>query len=187
MEQLLCFDQPIFGDTPHRIEGHLVGHQKGVISRQTVGWLVLGEFQLRFANDTACGRQGICDLRSDVALHREDIFIRSIVALGPDVGACGRVNKLCRDANAIADRLQATRENIPHAQIGADLADVHGLALVNVGRVACDDFCENLVRLGQIGDDVLGYPVSDPFPLGIIAEAVERQDGNRGLIDRRAR
>ena len=146
---------------------------------------MLGEFQLRFANDTALGPQGICDLRSDVALHREDILVRPIVALGPDVGACGSVNKLRPDANAIADRLQATRENIPHAQIGADLADVHGLALVNVGRVACDD--ENLVRLGQVGDDVLCYPVSDPFPFGIIAEVVERQDGNRRLIDSRAR
>jgi hypothetical protein len=79
------------------------------------------------------------DFVSDFALHREDVFVRPIVAFRPDVTPRRSANELRRDANAIANRLQAAFQHISYAQFFADLPNVDRLALVDFGRVPRDD------------------------------------------------
>jgi hypothetical protein len=72
---------------------------------------------------------------------------------------------------------------LPDAEFTGNDTDVDRLALVGEARFARDH--HEAADLGEVGDHVLGYPVSEIFLLGIAAHVLERQDGDRGFVWRR--
>jgi hypothetical protein len=56
------------------------------------------------------------------------------------------------------------------------VAHIHGLALVDPGRVARDDL--EFRKAGEIGDDVLGDPIGQPGCRLVPAEIIEGQHRN---------
>ena len=103
------------------------------------------------------------DSLRDIVLHREQVFDRPVVALGPDVAAGGGFDELGGHANPLADRLDAALKNIFHAEVATDLADVDRLALIDRGGIASDD--EKVLGVGEIGNDVFGDPICEPLPI----------------------
>jgi len=78
------------------------------------------------------------DRLGDLVLHREYVGGIAIIALGPDMAAIGDVVELHGDAHPIAGLADAAFHHIAGAKLLADLLHVHGLALVDEGRVARD-------------------------------------------------
>ena len=56
------------------------------------------------------------------------------------------------------------------------LAHVDRLALVDLGGIASDD--DEVLGVGEIGNDVFGDPIGKAVPLGIASNVVERQNRN---------
>ena len=63
-------------------------------------------------------------------LYREDVLQHAVVALGPDVVAGKRVNKLASHTNPIRRLPDAALQHIADAEFAADLPDIGRLALV---------------------------------------------------------
>jgi hypothetical protein len=61
------------------------------------------------------------------------------------------------------------------------LADVDGLVLVDLGGIAGDD--DEVLRVREIGNDVLGKPIREPLPSGILSGAVA--EAERSLLRRK--
>ena len=114
----------------------------------------------------------------DIVLNREQVIDRPVVTLGPDVAAGGGFDELGGHANPLAQRLDAALKNIFHVEVATYLADVDRLALVDLGGIASDD--EKVLRVGEIGDDVLGDPICEPRPLGVVPNIDEGKDRQRG-------
>src|SRR5262249_26084358 len=70
------------------------------------------------------------DARGDVVLHREDVSQIPVVALGPEVGTGGRIDKVGGNAHALPGSAHATLEDIADAKIAADLFKVDRFSLV---------------------------------------------------------
>ena len=103
------------------------------------------------------------------------------------MGSGLRVDELHGRAQALALPLEGALQHVADPEILSDLAHIHGLALVDPGRVAGDDL--ELREAGEIGDDVLGDPVSQPGCRVVAAEIVEGQhrDGRFAGIGGRGR
>ena len=121
------------------------------------------------------------DRRRHLVLDREDVLEVAVVALGPEVAVGLGVDQLHGDADALARLAHAALDDVLHAELARDLLHVDRLALVLERRVARDH--EQLAEARQLGDDVLGDAVGEEFLLGIAAHVVERQDGDRRLVD----
>src|SRR5262245_18933826 len=134
------------------------------LARRALALLVAAEHEIvRFEDtrwrpaDTALlglgdlDRQRSDDVLGDLVLQREDVSHFAVVALGPDVIAGCRIHELGRDPHAIGGALDAAFEHVTHAQLAADVADLHGLALVREDRVAGDH--EEPGDLRQRGDE----------------------------------
>src|SRR6266436_9126387 len=61
------------------------------------------------------------DTRGDVVLHREDVGQISVVALGPEMGTGGRIDKLAGDAHTLPSPAHAALEDIADTKVAADL------------------------------------------------------------------
>jgi hypothetical protein len=122
------------------------------------------------------------DPLGDVVLDREDVAQLAVVAFGPDMLAGLRVDELARDPEPLPGRPDAALEHVAHPEIARDLADIHGPALVDEGRVARDH--EEPAQPRERGDDVLAQSVGEEILRGIAAEIGERQDRDRGSGER---
>ncbi len=125
------------------------------------------------------------DRLGDFILHREYVGKIAVVALGPDMAAGGDVVELCGDAHAVAALAHAALDHVADAEFLGDLLQVHGLALVDERRIACDH--EEPAQLGQCGDDVLADAVGEIVLLRIAGHVGEGQHGDGGPIRQRQR
>ena len=71
----------------------------------------------------------IHDGARDLVLDREDVLELAVVGLGPEVVAVLHVDELRGDADPVADLAHAALEHRRHAELLADLPDVHLLPL----------------------------------------------------------
>ena len=60
----------------------------------------------------------------------EDVVKRVFEAVGPDMGAAGRVDQLAGNAHTVARFTHAAFEHIAHTKLAADLTQIRGFALV---------------------------------------------------------
>jgi hypothetical protein len=90
------------------------------------------------------------------------------------VAACSRVNELGSHPNLLATRLNAAFEYIADAEIATNGPHVRGLASVNLSRITSDD--EQVLRVREVGNDILGNPVGEATPFRIHSNVLERQD-----------
>jgi len=124
------------------------------------------------------------DPLGDLFLDHEHVGHVAVVTLGEQVMAAGRLDELDGDADPIAGPPGAAFDEIGRAQFAADLGAGLELAPVGEGRVFGDD--RKPAPVGQRGDDLLGEPV-DKIGLGrVVAEIVERHDGDRPWIGKPA-
>src|SRR6516162_6159090 len=79
------------------------------------------------------------DTRGDVVLHREDVGQISVVALGPEMGTGGGIDKLTADAHPLPGPAHATLEDIAHAKVAANLLEIDGFSFVGECGIAGDD------------------------------------------------
>jgi hypothetical protein len=80
---------------------------------------------------------------------------------------------------------KAALEHVAHAELAADPPDVDRLSVVLKARVARDD--EQLGESRQLGDDVLGDPVTDVVLIRIRRQILERQHRDRRSVGQRER
>src|SRR5580698_462248 len=85
----------------------------------------------------------------DLVLHREYVGEIAIVALSPDVAAGRSVVELRGNPHAVTHLAHAAFDHITDTELLGNLLHVDGLALVDEGRVACDD--EKPTELRQRG------------------------------------
>src|SRR5579872_5097045 len=124
----------------------MAGWRHSLLERQGFQSMVPGaEIGRMFARCTP--RLGTMDLRldaghdpfGDLLLHDEDVRDLAVVTLREQMVAGRPFDELHGDANLLAGTPRAALNNIRRAQFTCDLRDVLGLALVNKGRIACDD------------------------------------------------
>ena len=169
--------QGLFGILRHRCEGKRQRAEIKVIGVQAVRPLPPRALDLCFAQ----GRlDDTYNADRQLVLDGEDIVERAVVMVGPDVGAGSGVDQLSRDANAVPGFPDAAFEGVAHAQLAADLLQVHRLAPVGEARVAGD--YEDPFDPGQPGDDVFDHAVGEVVLLWIAAEIGERQHRDRRLV-----
>src|SRR5438445_13722651 len=77
--------------------------------------------------------------RCDLVLHVEEVHARLIEALRPEMCARFCVDELRIHAQAIRAALNTAFQYVANAKLAADLASIHGLALVCEGSLARDD------------------------------------------------
>src|SRR5712671_5323854 len=93
-----------------------------------------------------------------------------------------RLDQLAGDAIAIARLAQTTLDHVANAEIAGELLRIGPFALVSEASVASHD--REPARPRQLGDQILGHAVEEELGLGVAAEVLERQHGDRRLIRR---
>ncbi len=177
-QQLLCPSMRVAGHAPHlrhRLHDQIPGVD--ALRRSRLSACGLGDENLR------CHRAD--DAVRDLVLKRKDISQLAIVFIRPQMIAVDRIDQLAGHAHAIGGPAYAALQDVPHAELGGDVADIDGLALIGKGGVAGDD--EEPALPGQAGDDVFGEPVREVFLIRIVAHVLERQDRNRRFVGQRQR
>src|SRR5207244_4052874 len=98
----------------------------------------------------------------DAVLQVEHLGKRAVIALRPDVSACGGVDELARDAYLVAGAPDAALEGVADPELAADLLDVDGPVLVDEAGIARDH--EQPAHARQRGDDLLHHAIREIFP-----------------------
>ena len=120
-----------------------------------------------------------------LAFHSKDIVEFAVVAFRPKMlGRCS-ANQLDVHVHSVSDFLHTAFEKIRHAQLLADLTQVLGRALVFLSRSARDDLERGNLR--EPGQDFVLDTVGKVSIRSIVAEILERQDGDAFFRDRRRR
>src|SRR5262249_45672551 len=88
-----------------------------------------------------------------------------------------------RNPQSVPRPADAPFKHRANAEFTGHHTDVDGFALIGEARIARDH--QETADLGEVGDHVLGYPVSKVFLLGIAAHVLKRQNGDRGPVGRR--
>src|SRR4029077_2691991 len=110
----------------------------------------------------------------DFALHAEEVSRWAIPSVSPNVRARICIYELASDPDTVRLELDRTLEHIRDAELGTHLANVLGLALVYLCRVAGDDI--EILEARKIGDDILGDAVREPATLLGAGHVGERQN-----------
>ncbi len=90
----------------------------------------------------------------DLILNLEYVLQRAVIVFTPHHLILLGVSQIDRHADAIACLADVAVDDIAHTQLRGDLAGSNLPALVHKGRIARDH--EQVVKLGQVGGDVLG-------------------------------
>src|SRR5690242_9320634 len=93
------------------------------------------------------------------------------------MGGARRLDQLPRNADPIGRLANASFQQIPNAELPADLSDIDGAALVSKGRITRDHKERSKTRQGRryLLDDAVG----EIFLLGIATEVLEWQHDDR--------
>ncbi len=94
-------------------------------------------------------------------------------------------DQLDRHAQTIPNGAQAAFDDVPDAELAADLADVALLAFVGKRRISRDH--EETRDAREQRDDVLGHAVGEVLVVPAVRHAVERQNRDRSLVGKRHR
>src|SRR5262245_51303898 len=92
----------------------------------------------------------------------------------------GGIDKLPCNADPIGRFPDTALEEVAHAQLTADLLNVHGSALVREARIARDH--KQPAETRQSSNDVLDHSVGKVLLLGIAAHVRERKHRDRRLV-----
>src|SRR3954447_22635902 len=101
------------------------------------------------------------------------------------MAAGGDVDKLGRDADVVAVLAHAALDDVADAEILADLLVMDGFTAVDERGIARNHI--KPAQLRQRGDDVLADAFGKIFLLRLTGEIDERQDRDRGTVERRER
>ena len=123
------------------------------------------------------------DADRDLVLQFEHVFDQAIEAVGPEVRAGFGLDQLSGDAHPVAALAHRAFEDVAHAKLAADLLHVRRLALVGKTRIAGDD--EEPADAGERGNDFLDHAVGEILLLGVAADVLKRQHGDRRLVGER--
>ena len=156
--------------------------QQAVIGWQAVGPLVcshpdFGVFQ-------PARNRGDDGLRQ-LVLNIEELLDAAIETLAPQMVAWYGVNQLGGDANPAAHCTDTAFDDVAHAEVTCDAADVKGLVAILKRRVPGNH--EQRTGARQFGDDVFSDAIGEILLLRLAAHIGERQDGNRRLVGERQR
>ncbi|MNH13329.1 hypothetical protein D3C79_728970 [compost metagenome] len=94
--------------------------------------------------------------------------------------AAAGINQLAGDTHLVAGLAHAAFKHVAHTQLLADTLHVHRPALVGKTGVAGDD--EQPAQARQGSNDVFDHAVGEVVLLGVAAEVVERQHGDRRFV-----
>ena len=117
------------------------------------------------------------DLGGELALERQHVTQRAIVTARPQVHVAGRVDELCRHADAIAGAGDRPFDNQIGAELFGDLRDRLLLLPVLHHRRARDH--AEALQLREIRDERLGHAVSEIVLLRLGGEVRQRQHRQR--------
>ena len=120
------------------------------------------------------------DAAGDLVLDGEHVGEHTVVALGPQIPARGRVGQLRRDPDPVPGPADAALEDVAGTQPGTHLPRVRARALEGEGGLAGSH--EEPGDLGEIGDEVVGDAVAEVFLVRIAAHVHERQHRHRGPL-----
>src|SRR6516164_3645613 len=120
------------------------------------------------------------DAGRDLVLQLEDIFERTVEAVGPQMRPGQRVDQLRRDAHPSAGFAHRAFEHIADTELSADLLHLDRLAFVRKARIAGDH--EEPADAGERGNDLLNHAVGEIFLLRVTAQIGEGQYRDRRLV-----
>src|SRR5215471_1264716 len=86
------------------------------------------------------------------------------------------IDELTRDAHLAPGFAYAAFKHVTYSQLATDLLHVHGSALVDEARIACDN--EQTGKAGQRRDDLLHDPIRKVLLLRVTAQILEGQNCN---------
>ena len=128
-----------------------------------VGWARLDCHALGWDKpDLERGNNGLGDL----ILKIEDVGHFAVEPLRPDRSPRCAIYKLGIDTNPIAGFAHAALDHMGQVHVLGCLRDIDGATLEGEGRVAGDN--RQRRDLGEIGDHILGDPVSEILLIGIV-------------------
>ena len=131
------------------------------------------------------GRLHATDQRADDPLHhfvldREDLGLRAVEPVTPDLAAALAVDELNADADAVADAAHAAFDDVANVEVVRDSSRFHDAGPVpRRGRARPDG---QHSPAGQLGDDVPRHSVTEEFLFRISAEVCKRQHGDRDAL-----
>src|SRR5262249_39219837 len=89
------------------------------------------------------------------------------------------VNELTANPDPASCFADTTFEDVAHAQLAADLLNVHGPPLVRKAGIACDD--EETAKARQSRNNFLDHAISKILLLAVATQVVKWQNGDRWL------
>ena len=116
----------------------------------------------------------------DIILNGEQVRELSVEMIRPHPDRCPRFDKLSGNANFVSRPPNASFQDIADAEFSPDVVNIDRFRLVGERRAPGD--YEKIAGLGQQRSDVLRHAICKIFLLGISAEILERQHGNRGFV-----
>ena len=164
---------------PVRIHHRRAPKQEKVVRLAVCG---LDDIEPRLFRRTELDLQRVDNPPGHLVLNREDVAQVPIESFGPKMSPGFRLDQLRIDPDPAACAPDAAFKNCTDAKFTGDDTDVDRLAFVSEARIAGDH--QEAADLGEVGDHVLGDPVSEIFLLGIAAHVLERQHGDRGFVGR---
>ena len=105
------------------------------------------------------------DLQGHRVLHAEHIRQITVIAIGPQMGAGGRVYQLRRHPHAVARPPHRAFQHELHPQFAPHAAHIDRATPVGKAGIAGDH--RQARHLGQVGDDIFGDPVREIGLLGV--------------------
>ena len=113
-------------------------------------------------------------------MNGEHVGQVAIVIFGPNVLVVLGIDQLHVDAHTIANASHAAFQNCGDAERFSNFTNVWGLSAICHDRRARDDL--QIANLRQIGEHIVLNAIGEVGVLFIVAQILERQDGDR-LVD----
>ena len=101
----------------------------------------------------------------------EDVFERTVEAIGPEMRAGHRVDQLPGDPQPVPALAHGAFEHIAHAKLTPDLLHIDRLTLVRKTRIAGE--YKEPADAAERGDDLLDHAIDEIFLLRIAGEIGE--------------
>ena len=139
-------------------------------------------FNVRSAREL--GLELVSNGAGNFSFHSEDVVEFPIITFRPEMFVVRSANQLHIHVHGVGDFLYAALQQIRHAQLPADVAQIVRRAFVFLGRSPRDDLerCD----LRQTGQDFVLDAVGKIGVIGIAAEVLKRQNSDTFFGNRRS-